>query len=372
MDNPSNTTKSQFSPPLLLALAVASVVIVSAGMHAIQDILAPFLFALITGICAAPLIAWLVRKKVPRVIAAVITLIVVCAIFGAILLVLLISLDQLATELPAYLESTSEQTAELESALNSIGIDAGQALEKVIRPDEAMTVVQSLLEEFASLIGFGVTMFLFVLYMIFDMAAIKRVFDGLYGIGSSTVERYKGFASDIQSYVWTQTWTGAIVGTINALFLYWYGIPFPVLWGILSFFMSFIPNIGFWIALIPPAILAFLIYGWEGVLVIVIFYNLVNGAMEIFIKPRVIGRSVSMSTTAVFLSLVYWGFILGPWGGLLAVPLTVMLKDLVLDVYPGTRALSALISLELPLRTREAEETLGVSSAPVTNPPKAP
>jgi len=368
VDKPLKEAYAQLSPPLRLALTVASLVIISAGMFAIREILTPFLFALITGICAAPLLAWLVRKKVPRIVAAIITLIVVFVVFASILVVLWISLAGLAEQLPEYLASTSERKAELNSALESIGVKPGQLADKVVIPDKAMEVIQPLLDQLAELLAFGATMFLFVLYMIFDMAAIKRVLDGLYGIGSNTVQRFEGFATDIQSYVWTQSWTGAILGTINALFLYWYGIPFPALWGILSFFMGFIPNIGFWLALIPPAILAYAIYGWEGVLVVVLFYNVVNGFMEIFIKPRVLGHSVSMSTTAVFVSLVYWGFILGPWGGLLAVPMTVMLKDLVLDVYPQTRALSALISLELPLKTGGMQESPGEVPKPGSNP----
>jgi predicted PurR-regulated permease PerM len=330
-----------------LFLAMACVVIVSAGMYAIQVILAPFLFAVITGICAAPLLYWLVRKKVPKFLAAVITLVVVGALFISILLIILVAVDEFRAAIPEYAEGVNQHKAELTEAVDSVSPSVSETLDNTVDPTKLLDTIESLLSQFASLLAFGITMFLFVLYMIFDMDSLRRVFESLFGENSAVLGRFTGFTRDIQSYVFTQTWTGAIVGTLDALFLYWYGIPFAGLWGLLAFFMGFIPNIGFWLALIPPAILAFSIYGWSGVLVVVVVYNLINGSMEIFIKPRVIGHSVRVSTTVVFLSLTYWGFVLGPWGGLLAVPLTVMVKDLVLDAYPQTRPLSALISLQI-------------------------
>lgn len=347
LDNKLNQLAPSLSPPMRLFMAMALVVVISFGMFAIQAILAPFLFAVITGICAAPLLYWLVKKKVPKVLAGIITLIVVGGLFIGVLLIVLISVGGLAANKSEYVANAQQQLAELTGSIESLDEPAATAVNMALDPQKAADTIENLLNELSSLLIFGVTMFLFVLYMIFDMDAFQRVFDGLFGPDSKVVSRFSGFVHDIQSYVWTQSWTGAIIGIANTLFLYWYGIPYPILWGVLSFFMGFIPNIGFWIALIPPALLAFSIYGWQGALVVIVFYNLVNGGMEIFIKPKVIGHSVSVSTTVVFLSLTYWGFILGPWGGLLAVPLTVMLKDLVLDAYPQTRPLSALISLQV-------------------------
>ncbi len=344
-------------------MAIALIVIISAGMFAIQVILAPFLFAIITGICAAPLLYWLVNKKVPKFLAGVITLVVVSSIFIFVLLIILVSVGGLAANKSAYVDDAQQQMAELTGSIETLDEPAATAVNKALDPQKAMDTVENLLNELSSLLIFGLTMFLFVLYMIFDMDAFRRVFDGLYGSGSAVVHRFSGFARDIQSYVWTQTWTGAIIGVANALFLYWYGIPYPALWGVLSFFMGFIPNIGFWIALIPPALLAFSMYGWQGAVTVIVFYNLVNGGMEIFVKPKVIGHSVRVSTTIVFLSLTYWGFILGPWGGLLAVPLTVMVKDLVLDAYPQTRPLSAIIGLQIKNLPSEAAGT-PLESAP--------
>jgi predicted PurR-regulated permease PerM len=330
-----------------LALVGGSIVLISAGMFAIQGILAPFLFAIITGICVAPLFFKLVNKGWHKVLAAITSLVVVVLIFGSILLILLISMNTMSTELSAQLAGVEESNAEFNEALSSIGIDVDSTVNTVLDSKKMVEMAQSLMNELSALLGFAVLLFLFVLYMIFDIDAFGRVFRGLFGEQPNALHHFTGFTHNITSYVYTQAWTGAIVSTLDAIFLYLYGIPYPVLWGLLSFFMGFIPNIGFWIALIPPALLAYSMYGWQGVVVVVIVYNLVNGTMEIFIKPRVIGKSVSISTTVVFLSLTYWGFILGPWGGLLSIPLTLMLKNLVLDVYPGTRRLSALISLDI-------------------------
>jgi predicted PurR-regulated permease PerM len=154
------------------------------------------------------------------------------------------------------------------------------------------------------------------------------------------------FASGTRSYLLVSTVFGAIVAVGDAIALAWLGIPAAALWGVLAFITNYVPNIGFVLGLLPPALLGLLAGGWSEFLVIVVIYSLLNFVVQTLIQPRFVGDSVGLSMTVTFVALLFWGWVLGALGALLAIPLTLLAKALLVDVDPRGHWLDVLLREE--------------------------
>ncbi len=146
-----------------------------------------------------------------------------------------------------------------------------------------------------------------------------------------------------RSYLLVTTVFGLIVAVIDTGFLWLVGVPLPLLWGLLAFITNYIPNVGFIIGLIPPALLALLEGGPGLMLIVIVAYSVINFIIQSIIQPKFVSDAVNLSLTLTFLSLVFWTFVIGPIGAILAVPLTLLTKALLLDVDPNTRWISSLL-----------------------------
>jgi AI-2 transport protein TqsA len=154
------------------------------------------------------------------------------------------------------------------------------------------------------------------------------------------------FAQGTRSYLVVSTVFGAIVAVGDAIALAWIGVPAAALWGLLAFITNYVPTIGFVLGLLPPALLGLLAGGWGELLMIVIVYSLLNFVVQTLIQPRFVGDSVGLSMTVTFVALLFWGWVLGALGALLAIPLTLLLKALLVDVDPRGHWLDALLREE--------------------------
>ncbi len=139
------------------------------------------------------------------------------------------------------------------------------------------------------------------------------------------------FLRGSQTYLLMTALFGAIVGVLDAGALWLLGVPLPLVWGFFSFLTNFIPNIGFIIGIIPPAFLALLDDGWQGMLPVILAYSVLNVTIQTFIQPRIVGNSVGLSAEITFMSLVVWTFLLGALGALLAVPMTLLVRAIFID-----------------------------------------
>jgi predicted PurR-regulated permease PerM len=152
----------------------------------------------------------------------------------------------------------------------------------------------------------------------------------------------RSFAHGTRSYLLVTTVFGLIVGVLDAGALAVIGVPLPLLWGVLSFMTNYIPNVGFIIGLIPPALLALLTLGVPEMLLVIAVYCVLNFVIQSLIQPYFIGDSVGLAMTTTFVALVFWAWLLGPLGALLAIPLTLLVKALLVDVDPAARWATAL------------------------------
>jgi predicted PurR-regulated permease PerM len=170
---------------------------------------------------------------------------------------------------------------------------------------------------------------------------------------SGTFKRsLESFSETTRSYLFTKTWLGLIVAVIVTVIYYIFGVDFAILWGFLFFILGFIPNIGFVLSVIPPFLVTLLEFGFTRALVVLAVVIVINAIVDNGFSPRIMGRSVGLSSLVVFLSLVLWGWVLGPIGALISVPMTLMVKLLLFDSYEETRPLSELMSAGISARRK--------------------
>jgi AI-2 transport protein TqsA len=330
---------------LIVVLAVTGVLVSVLAMREFASIVAPVLLALILVIGVHPLTGVLRRRGVPMWLAVTTTLITLVALILALGSALALSVAQLAALLPTYQDGFTALVDDLQAWLASMGVGHDQLLSALGAIDFGNVAA------FVGGLVAGVAgVFSNLLFLIFVI-----VFLGVDATGFSTrlarvrpqrpaiVGALDNFVRGTRSYLLLTTVFGLIVATIDTVFLWWIGVPLPLLWGLLAFLTGYIPNVGYFIGLIPPALLALLEGGPGLMLAVIVAYAVINFIIQSVIQPKVMSDTVNLSLPLTFLSLVFWSFVIGPIGAVLAIPLTLLTKALLLDVDPNTRWISSLL-----------------------------
>ena len=198
-----------------------------------------------------------------------------------------------------------------------------------------------------------------MLFLSVDAGGIERRLAAVAGDRPELESALRSLAHGTRSYLLVSTVFGIIVGVLDGAALAIIGVPLPVLWGVLSFITNYIPNVGFILGLIPPALLALLALGVPEMLAVIVVYCVLNFVIQSLIQPRYVGDSVGLAITTTFVALVFWTWLLGPLGALLAIPLTLLVKALLVDVDPSARWASALAG-SLASEPREPRRRRGV------------
>lgn len=330
---------------LIVLLAIAAAVVAVAGAMAFAGILGPVFLALMLTIAVQPVQGWARRRGWPAWLGMIAAVVVVGAILLGLIGALIVSAAQLATELPKYTDSLDDLLAGVRGFLADVGVDQ----ERISTASSSLDLgklVRYLDEVLAGLLGVFSNLF-FVLALLLFMAV-----DGMtIGKRMQIVQRARPdiayalstFVHGTRKYLIVSTVFGLIVAVLDGGALWLLGVPLPVLWAILSFITNYIPNIGFVIGLVPPALLALLDGGPLAMVWVIVVYSCINFVIQSIIQPKFVGDAVGLSVTVTFLSLVFWSWVLGALGALLAIPLTLLVKALLLDIDPSTRWVDALI-----------------------------
>ncbi len=331
---------------LLVLLGAAASVIVVAGLKSISELVAPAFLALVLTIGVHPMRGWLVRRHLPGWAATLVMIVTVYAILFGLAISLVVALTRFATLLPTYRDDMTRLVAEATTWLNNVGVGDAQiaAVENAFDPGQLVNLFSSLL---GSLLGVLSDLFFIItllLFLAFDATWFPRSLSAAEASRGGFVSALASFAVGTRRYLIVSTIFGAIVAVLDIGLLYLLAIPVPLLWGLLAFITNYIPNIGFVIGVIPPAILGLFEGGVRGCLEVVIGYSLLNVVIQSVIQPKFVGDAVGLSTSLTFLSLVFWTWVLGPLGALLAIPLSLLTKALLVDVDPSSRWLVPLLS----------------------------
>jgi AI-2 transport protein TqsA len=349
-----NTRNMELSPILRLLLGGGGLVLLVAGMRAAADIINPFILALIFAFTFGPLLGWLQRKGLPSFLALLLTIFLILG-GGILLLIFLgVAVSDLVEALPTYQSSAQEQTSDLQASLANLNINAESAL-NTFNPTKIFDLIGNILAEVISAGAATIFMLFILTFMLFENLGISRKLRQPRILDNQFIKRFKSFGADIRRYVLVLTWINFLVGVADAIFLFILGVDFPILWGLLAWFMGYIPSVGFWLALIPPFMLAYAEFGIGTAMLVLVGYVLINGSVQNVIQPKLMGDQLNLSPLVVVASLFIWTWVLGPLGALIAVPMTMAVQQLVLGSSEGSQWMADLMGAAPP--AIEEEET---------------
>jgi AI-2 transport protein TqsA len=344
------TNASLPSSPLprtfVLLLGGAAAVIIVAGLRSFSEVVAPAFLALVLTICVHPVRRWMAAHRVPGWLATTAVIVTVYAILLALILALVVSIAKLAELLPQYQDDLQALVSDATSQLEKFGVDNDQvtAITQALDPSGFVAFVTGIFSGLLSVVSDLFFLVTLLLFLAVDGAAFPRMLGAMDADHNRFARAMAGFAVGTRRYLVVSTIFGLIVAVLDVALLYWLGIPLPLLWGMLAFITNYIPNIGFVIGLIPPLLLALLEDGWSGALAVLVGYCLLNVVIQSVIQPRFVGQAVGLSTTLTFLSLVFWAWVFGPLGALLAIPLSLFAKAMLVDADPRNWWLVPLLS----------------------------
>jgi predicted PurR-regulated permease PerM len=322
---------------VIILLGIASLVVTVAGIRATAWLIGPMFLALIIVISVAPLQNWMLRKGLPRWLSVLALVVGVYAILLGVALIMIISIARLGGLVPQYAGQADALLNSLDGTLRRFNVSSDElrtALQSV-NWGKVAGLVGAMLASVAGLLSNLV--FLLALLLFLSVEA-NGVGDRLQSIASDRPEIARAlgdFARGTRSYLVVTTIFGLIVAVLDSIALAIMGIPLAVTWGLLSFITNYIPNVGFVLGVIPPALIG-LLQGGPGLMItVIVVYSVLNFVVQSLIQPRFIGDSVGLSVTVTFLTLFFWTWLIGPLGAILAIPLTLLAKALLVDVDPG-------------------------------------
>lgn len=331
-----------------LLLTLASFVIVVAGMRAAQPLMVPFLLAIfIAIICTGPL-HWLQERKVPTALAVLIIILTVIAISLTILTLVGTSVNDFTLSIPTYQEKLRLQTLGLLPWLEKLGVKIAPGdLLNYFDPGKAMQMVASTLAKTGGVLTNALLILLTVIFILLEAAGMPAKMHAALDDAEASLSSFERFSDGVRQYLAIKTLVSLATGLLITLWLLFLGLDYPLLWGLVAFLLNYIPNIGSIIAAIPAVLLSLVQLGPSSTLLVAGGYLATNLLMGSALEPKLMGRKLGLSTLIVFLSLVFWGWVLGPVGMLLSVPLTMIVK-IALEVNPETTWLAILLGSEAP------------------------
>ena len=344
-----NTWSSAARAVFMLAILVG----LALGLRATRGVTAPILLGLVVVIGASPLVGILTRRRVPSVLAYIISLLVIVVVILALLFLMSYMIYQTRDLLPQLQDQLTTLEQDFVNTLVGWGIDiSGVIEEQILKPENVVGWASSALSAlYGALKSVSLIVFI-VAYLLVEVSGFRRRFYEALGEDRPALGRWQLWARDTRSYLGITTVLAIVVAVLNFALLWALGVPYPFTWAFLSFVMSYIPNVGFLIALLPPLTLAVLQRSWGMVIGVLVGYIVINFVSDNIFKPRFLKSGMDLPAAVSFLSLLIWGFMLGPIGAFLAVPMTMMVRTVLLEASPETEPLARLLRSGGPARTK--------------------
>jgi len=324
-------------------LILASFVIIIAGMKAAEAIVVPFLLAAFLAIITSPPFIWMQKKGVPKVLALLFIIVAFLSVLFLIGMLIGTSVNDFTSNLPFYQEKLTNQTQALISWLvekNYVKPDF--QLTKILNPAAVLNVVANALNQISGIFADGFLILFTVIFMSLEINTLPQKLKKVFNNPEKSLSQVSEIYQNINRYIGIKTLTSLGTGILVYIFLLIVGVDYPLLWGVLAFVLNYIPTIGSIIAVIPPLLLTLVQLGFVEALVVLAGYITINTIIGNILEPKFMGKGLGLSTLVVFLSLVFWGWVLGPIGMILSVPLTITIK-IALDSSEETRWLAVLL-----------------------------
>lgn len=324
-----STPALQTGPGSRLLLTAASTIIVIAGLRAAQGLLIPFLIAAFLAVLCAPPVLWLQRHRVPTVVAVVLVVLVLTLLLSLVGAVVGQSVNNFVDAIPRYEKRITDLADSIRVWLDRLPFDVPkmQAVD-IIDPGKLLSYLGSGLKTLLAAVSNVMLVTLTLVFMLLEAAGLASKVRAAFGPAAGDDGRFAIVTQDIQRYLAIKTILSIATGTAVGVWMAILGVDFALVWGLLAFLLNYIPNLGSIVAAIPAVLLALLQLGFGSALAALLGFVVVNMILGNLVEPHLLGRRLGLSTLVVFLSLVFWGWIWGPVGMFLSVPLTMIAKIL--------------------------------------------
>ncbi len=316
---------SDASRPERILYALAAIAIVAGALKAASGVLVPALLALFIAIVCTEPMYWMIRQGLPRWLAIVVVVFLLLGLSSLMPVVISGSFVQFSQELPVYQERLDILLVQSAEWMSDYGYDA-ESLRAIFDPAAALGYVQVILAALGGILSRYLLIMLLVIFILVDMPQ---------SLGTGT-RATNEIIRTVQHYFAIKAFTSFVTGLVIAIWLIILDVPYPWLWGFLAFLFNFVPNIGSILAAVPAVLLSLLFDGFSSALIVTIGYVVINVTISNGLEPRIMGQQLGLKFVWIFVSLIVWGWILGPVGMLLAVPLTMTLR-IALEAHPDTR-----------------------------------
>jgi len=327
-------------------LALAAFIIVIAGMKAASPILVPFLLSLFLAVIAAPPMFWLRNRGLPDWFALLIVVAIIVVVGMGLGAIVSRSIGDFSRDLPHYQARLAEISMGLVSMIDRLGLDVStNNLQELLDPGRAMSLAAGVLAGLGAVLTNAFLILLTVTFMLLEAGGFATKLHTAFPGPQGALNTFEEVTASINRYVGLKSLISLVTAILIIIWLSILGVDYPLLWGLLAFFFNFVPNIGSIIAAIPAVLLAIVQLGPSSALLAASGYLAVNILLGSVLEPRLLGRTLGISPLIVFLSLVFWGWVLGPVGMLLSVPLT-MIAQIILSSRERTHWLAIMMGPE--------------------------
>ena len=329
----NNSLTSQYP----IALNIAAFIIIIAGMMYAESMITQILMALFISIICAQPIAWLQKKKVPQGLAITMVFIGIIAVFIGFGELIGTSLSSFSEDAPKYEQNLQEMGKTIFQFAEDKGIKIStDEMSKLFNPSKIMGITAGFLGQLGGFMGNAFTIFFLVLFLLMELDSFSiKTRTIVKGYGTS-LAFFNTIGNSIRHYLSIKTMTSLITGVLIWISLAIIGVDYAIIWALIAFLLNYIPNIGSIIAAIPAVLFAAVQLGFGGVFWTTGVFIAVNMVIGNVVEPKMMGKGMGLSTFVVFLSLIFWGFILGTVGMFLSVPLTMAIK-IILEQNPKTK-----------------------------------
>ncbi|HEY5665941.1 MAG TPA: AI-2E family transporter [Gammaproteobacteria bacterium] len=328
-------------------VSVAAAVVLIYGMQAASNLIVPFLLAMFIALVTVRPMLWLQARGIPSVLAALLIVIAIMLVLGLIVTILGTRIADFTAALPVYqarLDTLIEGT--LEFAARFFADDESvETLGDLIDPGWVMGLAANLLNAVRDVLTDAFLILFTVVFILLEASGFGVKIQAAFGQSSATIDRAREFLSNLGRYLGIKTVVSLVTGVLAWLATWMIGLDFPLLWGMFAFLLNYVPTIGSIIAAVPAVMMALVQLGVPEALSTAAAFVVINMTLGNFIEPRLMGYGVGISPLVVFVGLFFWGWVFGPVGMLLSVPLTMTLK-MALESDENTRWIAILIGSE--------------------------
>ncbi len=354
--NGGNTDHMRGTRALVIA---ASLVVIIYGLQAAQSILVPFILAALISVIAASPMRWMEKRGVPKGIAVLIVVAGFMAFIALIGTYVGTSISEFSRRMPVYEKNLEGIVSALVTRLGFEQFDSLKKLIGDVSPGSVLNFVGGMINGLRSIFANTFLIIFIMVFILLEISSITGKLAAFTGSGGKKLGYYSRFSDSVRRYLGMKSLVSLATGVLVGVWVAVLGLDFPILWGLLAFFLNFIPSIGSIMAAIPAILLALVQFGPARAGLVALGYIIINLVIGSLLEPRMMGRRMGLSTLVVFLSLVFWGWVFGAVGMLLAIPLTMMLK-IALESSPKTNRIAILLgSSDAVLKESKDESGIG-------------